>query len=222
MAESKSITSTEREEEIKARKRAATKRYRQAHPEKIRAKKKAYRERNLEKEKAYTKARYAANREANIARLRAWRAENPERSRAVAKAWRDANPERHKANVIAWQAANPEKVKVYVKTGKVRKYGLTLEQFDEFIRACGGRCPLCNVEFVASSRSRECACIDHCHKSGKVRGVICKRCNIGIGHARENPEILKAWLSYITSHASSQNASHRRQVDSQSDRSSSR
>ena len=53
-----------------------------------------------------------------------------------------------------------------------------------------GKCPLClNFEEVLH--------VDHCHKSGKVRGLLCTRCNKGLGHHKDDVEILKKAIKYL-------------------------
>lgn len=39
--------------------------------------------------------------------------------------------------------------------------------------------------------------IDHCHKTGKVRGLLCKTCNTGIGHLKDDPNILRSAINYL-------------------------
>ena len=40
-------------------------------------------------------------------------------------------------------------------------------------------------------------CVDHCHASGKVRGLLCRKCNMGLGLYDENPEFVRAALAYL-------------------------
>lgn len=61
-------------------------------------------------------------------------------------------------------------------------------------------CEICGVEFVENKRNvndyRNRA-IDHCHGTKKVRGVICFGCNLALGHARDNKDILKSMIEYL-------------------------
>jgi hypothetical protein len=81
------------------------------------------------------------------------------------------------------------------------KYGITVVEFDELVRRQGGRCRICRVEFVAGRSSRR-ACVDHCHMTGGVRGLLCNRCNAGIGYLADSPANLRAAAAYLDEFAS--------------------
>lgn len=69
------------------------------------------------------------------------------------------------------------------------KYGLTLEQYEAMEQAQGGRCAICGDVTTLS--------IDHCHKSGQVRKLLCNGCNMGLGHFRDSPELLRKAAAYL-------------------------
>jgi hypothetical protein len=74
----------------------------------------------------------------------------------------------------------------------IREFGITPEQRDEMVLAQDGRCAICcNKPF--SGRSLH---IDHCHKTGKVRGLLCATCNWYLGKIDADPSILKRINSY--------------------------
>lgn len=61
-------------------------------------------------------------------------------------------------------------------------------------------CEICGVKFTKNKRDVRSAtgqAIDHCHETGKVRGVICSGCNLALGHAKDNVEILKSMIVYL-------------------------
>jgi hypothetical protein len=107
-----------------------------------------------------------------------------------------------------WRKKSPkdnERNKAYNKTHarrirdkKLQKYwpGLTwneaLNRWDELHLLQGGKCAL----YPACSRSLILH-VDHCHKSGKVRGLLCNNCNRGIGMLNDNVEKLKAAILYL-------------------------
>lgn len=76
----------------------------------------------------------------------------------------------------------------------VTKYGLTEEQYQEMFKAQNGLCKICNnPEIITDKRVNgpKRLSIDHCHTTGKIRGLLCRNCNIGIGNLKHNPEFLR-------------------------------
>ena len=83
-----------------------------------------------------------------------------------------------------------------------RKYGITLEQWDQmFIEQCG-RCVICEVDLPPMGRGVH---TDHCHNDGSVRGLLCFHCNHGLGKFRDNPNTLRAAAEYIENYTEKQN-----------------
>jgi hypothetical protein len=75
-----------------------------------------------------------------------------------------------------------------------RTYGISMQEFDELVEFQGGKCAICFKPLDAINRR---ANIDHCHDTGKVRGILCTGCNTGIGHLGDNIEGLKKALYYL-------------------------
>ena len=71
---------------------------------------------------------------------------------------------------------------------RLRRYGISAEQFNA-LRA-GGSCPICSNRYVDERHHARQPVVDHDHRTGKVRGVICRSCNLGLGYASDDP----AWL----------------------------
>lgn len=85
----------------------------------------------------------------------------------------------------------------------VREYGITAEEYDKMWQEQGGRCLICggeetckNVSVWGDEKVRALA-VDHCHDTGKVRGLLCKNCNTLIGFAKEDVELLRSAISYL-------------------------
>lgn len=74
-------------------------------------------------------------------------------------------------------------------------YGLTQEQFEAMLEAQGGRCAICRTDTPGGRDNRWH--VDHCHATGKVRGLLCNGCNIGLGHFKDDPERLLAAVAYL-------------------------
>lgn len=92
--------------------------------------------------------------------------------------------------------------KRYKKTDKYREkyrvrliesYGITVEEFDAMKEEQGGVCKICGGE--ANGRGE--LHIDHCHDTGKVRGLLCSDCNTGLGLFRDNVELMRNAIEYL-------------------------
>lgn len=74
-----------------------------------------------------------------------------------------------------------------------RKYGLTLEQANEYWFASA--CHLCGSPDPKDRRGK--FQIDHCHSTGVIRGALCMPCNVGIGNLQDNPDLLRRAADYV-------------------------
>jgi hypothetical protein len=79
-----------------------------------------------------------------------------------------------------------------------RKYGITREEFDVMSEAQGGLCTICQRPPIGKTRLS----VDHCHKTLRVRGLLCDQCNTGLGMFQDNPEVLAAAITYLALSAS--------------------
>lgn len=99
--------------------------------------------------------------------------------------------EKAKVNSTKQAKANPERTAVWVRRAKLKTdYGLTMEQFDQLLVAQGGKCALCGAtEHGRKQRLHpgghkwleDSWPVDHCHKDGRVRGLLCHPCNANLG-----------------------------------------
>ena len=72
-----------------------------------------------------------------------------------------------------------------------RKYGITVADYEAIREAQQGRCALCGAMPTESMH------VDHCHKTGRVRGLLCGHCNKGLGLFRDDPELLRRAIAYL-------------------------
>lgn len=72
----------------------------------------------------------------------------------------------------------------------MKKYGLTLEQATELLKT--GVCGICNKPVKGKGQH-----IDHCHTTGKVRGVLCARCNVALGAFGDSIQTLERAIDYL-------------------------
>ena len=98
-----------------------------------------------------------------------------------------------------WNRKNKEKVHgQQIK----QKYGIGLEEFNAMYKAQGGCCAICKTDkndFRVTSRQHYRFAVDHCHETGKVRGLLCNACNRGIGFLKDDADLLEAAASYLRS-----------------------
>lgn len=80
-----------------------------------------------------------------------------------------------------------------------RKYGMTIEHYNEMFEAQNGLCVICGYKF--GQKQGDCY-VDHCHSTNIVRGLLCQHCNSAIGHAKDNPSILLNAAKYVSAFAS--------------------
>jgi len=93
-----------------------------------------------------------------------------------AKEWKANNKEKNKAAMKSWAARNPHKVKNIILK---KNYGITLEDFNKLLEKQNNGCAVC--------KSIEKLCVDHCHETGKVRGLLCSACNKAAGFLKNDP-----------------------------------
>jgi hypothetical protein len=68
---------------------------------------------------------------------------------------------------------------------------------EEFRRQASGTCPICMKPFVEGRTHPNSPVVDHDHMTGKVRGVICRICNVGLGYFRDNPRVMESAGYYL-------------------------
>ena len=92
----------------------------------------------------------------------------------------------------------------YLKTRDWREQGFTAQDYERLFEAQNGVCAICaKPETVIDSRygkTKDLA-IDHCHKSGKIRALLCSNCNRGLGLFNDDIELLAKARAYVLSHA---------------------
>ena len=80
----------------------------------------------------------------------------------------------------------------------IRLFGITLKQKWEIRKKQGNRCIICTEKFKSK---RDCH-LDHNHKTGRMRELLCNKCNAGIGLLGEDVEILQRAIDYLNKHNS--------------------
>jgi hypothetical protein len=112
----------------------------------------------------------------------------------VAKAYR-ARPDVNVKIKRREKARRTPERKRHVRNQLLGKYGLTEKLYDDRLRRQFGMCPICNKP---ASQTNKPFGIDHNHKTGEVRGLICDTCNLGIGLFKDNPQALMNAARYLS------------------------
>lgn len=111
-----------------------------------------------------------------------WRKKNPKLYNAGAKKWRDANPDKQHANEIK------------------RLYGLAIEDYNKMLMAQRMKCAICDTKHdPAKKRGR--LYVDHDHKTGKIRSLLCAAHNSMLGYAQDDIDTLKKAIEYLKKHS---------------------
>ena len=149
--------------------------------------------------KEQKQAWYQNNRELSIKRAKQYRLDHPEWAIEVdknenrsefAKSWRKRNPEAAKENAEHQSLLR-----------RFSNHGLTLDQYHSLVEKQDFRCIVCSVVPDDSyGGSHDGFHIDHDHVSGRVRGLLCKHCNVGIGMLKDSEEVLLSAVEYLRSH----------------------
>lgn len=111
--------------------------------------------------------------------------------------------EKNKDKFTLLRKANPEREYLYRRKATLKnKFGITLEQYDSMVLLQKGLCLICKQK----CRSGKILSIDHCHKTGKVRGLLCRDCNSGIEFFKDDIKRLENAISYLSRHRETGNS----------------
>lgn len=79
-----------------------------------------------------------------------------------------------------------------------RTYGITADEYYDILKDQNNKCAICESENVSNSRiSSGKLFIDHCHETGKVRGLLCSKCNHAIGQLNDDVDLLQKAIVYL-------------------------
>ena len=85
----------------------------------------------------------------------------------------------------------------YEKNRKLKRvYGISLKDFNSMLISQDFKCGICGKEIDGTKSTH----VDHCHNTGKVRELLCSKCNQGLGQVNESIDILKSMIQYLNKH----------------------
>jgi hypothetical protein len=98
-----------------------------------------------------------------------------------------------------WRENNPEKE---ANKHLVRKFGITIQQYNQMLEDQDGVCAICGKPEKTRRRKKtddnERLAVDHCHETGKVRGLLCFKCNTAIGSLGDNEDMVRRVVAYLS------------------------
>jgi len=143
--------------------------------EKIKLQQQEYKNKNKEKIKEYQQQYYFDNKE----RIKECPSNSPEERKKVYKKYR---------------RNNQDKIKDY----KLRKkYGISLEDYNKIFNDQNSCCMICKTHQDELNKK---LVVDHNHNTGKVRGLLCDKCNRGLGQFNDEIEIIRQALDYLSTY----------------------
>lgn len=155
-------------------------------------------------------------RQCKNAASRNWAKSNPEKVKAYSRMWNLQNPEKRRNLKRLYRQRHPQRAAEQVRKAvrkkwdtKYRpdrwrrwlqeKYGITEAQFDAIVQKQKNRCAICkNVQSQGPRRPN--LCVDHCHVTGRVRGLLCFKCNVMLGAIGDSQKTLRAAIRYLKEH----------------------
>lgn len=136
---------------------------------------------------------------------RRWRKANPDKQKEYRRRYDEKHPGRSRKQRVAatkaWRKRNPKKFreahrKYQLNWRLQKKFGITIQQRDAMLAAQGGKCKGCGSDTPNWKGDWH---VDHCHKTNKVRGILCHNCNTALGRVKDSPDVLRNLARYLES-----------------------
>jgi len=93
-----------------------------------------------------------------------------------------------------WGKKNKQRRKRHSRSAKLKsKYGITINEYSELFEAQKGVCKICGHE-----HERRPLNVDHCHSTGRIRGLLCDKCNLAIGLIGDSKDLAMVIVRYLS------------------------
>lgn len=91
-----------------------------------------------------------------------------------------------------WNKNNPEKAKsAAIATSRKLRFGISREEYSQMLVNQNNSCAICKKEIKWEAH------VDHCHTTGKIRGLLCRNCNLGLGGFKDNIDTIRKAIDYV-------------------------
>jgi len=145
--------------------------------------------------KEYKRAYYLAHKEEYSQRAKEWRKDNPEKVKELNKYHKEkyaCHRERYNRNAREYRKNNPD----YDRNHNLKyNYGITLEDYNKIFNSQNGCCAICGKH---QSEEKQSLSFAHCHTTNRIRGLLCHHCNPMLGYAKDNMDVLKSGIIYLS------------------------
>jgi len=116
---------------------------------------------------------------------------NRKRILKAQKEYNEKHKDRYRQNTKNWSSKNGKRMKEWtLKTF----YNLSLDEFNDIFEKQNGCCAICGIH---QSQLKKTLCVDHDHKTGQIRGLLCNKCNRGIGMFNDDVILLETAIKYL-------------------------
>lgn len=183
------MTTDEKYEAKKLRDKLRMREWRKANPEE-----------NKRRAKASRNNETSERRKTRLDRLKKWKAENKEHVKQYQKDWREKN----RKAVAEYQKEYSKKYREkkgprfqYWRRNLRDNYNLTVDEWNDLWQLQNGKCAICNINMNPRGRAKQSVAVDHNHKTGEVRGLLCRSCNHSLGDFKDDPDILISAAEYL-------------------------
>lgn len=142
-------------------------------------------------------------------KVKAWRDKHPERAAEISRRSRSKNPQAARERAVNWHRNNRDKHLAYMKQRRASHgesirdsklksvFGITLAEYNSMLEQQGGCCAICGKDSRANSKR---LAVDHCHKTNRVRGLLCSPCNQALGIFKDSTQLLTSAINYLKKH----------------------
>lgn len=108
--------------------------------------------------------------------------------------YRSKNKEKDKKRNAEYHQREKERVR---DRHYKNRYGVPYSVFLEMLEKQGNKCKICSIDLTLGDNSKTRAVLDHCHSTGKVRGILCNMCNTALGKFCDSPSLLESAINYL-------------------------
>lgn len=174
----------------------ANKRFRLKHADRLKKEAAEFREANREKIRKQHRDWYQKNREKCVQKTLSWAQANPEKRKLQSQRYAVKHKDRCAAATRAWYQENKAKSLEDAWGRNLKRfYGITAADYAKMLKKQKGNCAICQ-NLLTLKRPP----VDHCHKTGKVRAILCNSCNWGLGHFKDDLTTMKRAMAYLRKH----------------------